>query len=92
MTFYRDSRGNEVDMILESGREFFPVEVNAGATIAEDFFKGLKHFSRVAGVPSHGCGLIYSGKDVQQRGNSVIYPIIAMEEMFEKLNQEAFKY
>ena len=27
VTFYRDSRGNEVDMILESGQEIFPIEV-----------------------------------------------------------------
>jgi predicted AAA+ superfamily ATPase len=41
VTFYRDSRGNEVDMIFESGLDAFPVEVKAGATITEDFFKGL---------------------------------------------------
>lgn len=92
VTFYRDSRGNEVDMILESGREVFPLEVKAGATIADDFFKGLKHFSRVAGALSHGCGLIYGGKEIQQRGNFRIYPVTAMEEMFEALNREGFIY
>jgi uncharacterized protein len=92
ITFYRDSRGNEVDMILESGREVFPLEVKAGATIADDFFKGLKHFSRVAGELSHGCGLIYGGKEIQQRGNFRIYPVTAMEEMFEALNREGFVY
>jgi uncharacterized protein len=92
VTFYRDSRGNEVDMILESGREVFPLEVKAGATIADDFFKGLKHFSRVAGELSHGCGLIYGGKEIQQRGNFRIYPVTAMEEMFEALNREGFVY
>jgi hypothetical protein len=92
VTFYRDSRGNEVDMIFESGREVFPLEVKAGATIADDFFKGLKHFSRVAGELSHGCGLIYGGKEIQQRGNFRIYPVTAMEEMFEALNREGFVY
>jgi len=92
VTFYRDSRGNEVDMILESGREVFPIEVKAGATIADDFFKGLKYFSRVAGEPSHGSGLIYGGKEIQQRGNFRIYPITAMEEMFDSLNNKGFNY
>lgn len=92
VTFYRDSRGNEVDMIFESGLDAFPVEVKAGATITEDFFKGLKHFSRVGGEPSHGCGLIYGGKEIQQRGNFHIYPVTEMEKMFESLNNKGFVY
>jgi len=92
VTFYRDSRGNEVDMVLESGRDAFPLEVKAGTTIAEDFFKGLKHFSRVAGEPPHGYGLIYGGQEIQQRGNFRIYPVTAMEEMFEALNSAGFAY
>ena len=92
VTFYRDSRGNEVDMVFESGLDVFPVEVKAGATIAEDFFKGLKHFSRVAGEFSHGCGLIYGGDEFQQRGKTRIYPVSAMEKMFDALNREDFVY
>ncbi len=92
VTFYRDSRGNAVDMILESGQEIFPIEVKAGATIVADFFRGLKHFSRVSGEPPYGCGLIYGGKDVQHRSNCLIYPVTAMEEMFEKLNHAGFNY
>lgn len=92
VTFYRDSRGNEVDMMLESGRDVFPLEVKAGATIVNDFFKGLKYFSRVAGEPSNGCGLIYGGNELQRRGNIRIYPVTAMEEMFDSLNNEGFQY
>jgi len=92
VTFYRDSRGNEVDMILESGQETFPLEVKAGATIAADFFKGLKYFSRVAGEPPHGSGLIYGGKEIQQRDNIRIYPVTAMDEMFDSLNVSGFGY
>jgi uncharacterized protein len=92
VTFYRDSRGNEVDMILESGREVFPLEVKAGATMTEDFFKGLKHYADVAGELPHGGGLIYGGKEIQQRGHFRIYPVTAMAEMFETLNLEGFVY
>jgi predicted AAA+ superfamily ATPase len=92
VTFFRDSRGNEVDMILESGLEAFPLEVKAGATITEDFFKGLKHFSHLTGEPPYGCGLIYGGKEVQQRTHFRIYPATAMDEMFATLNHEGFAY
>ncbi|MRR17879.1 MAG: ATP-binding protein [Deltaproteobacteria bacterium] len=92
VTFYRDSRGNEVDMILESGREVFPLEVKAGATITDDFFKGLRHFSRVIGEPPYGGGLIYGGREIQKRGNFHIYPVTAMDEMLDKLNVSGFGY
>ena len=92
LTFYRDSRGNEVDMILESGHELFPLEVKSGATIADDYFNGLRHFSRVVGKAPHGAGLIYSGQEIQRRSDVSIYPITAMDEMFNKLNQEGFAY
>jgi hypothetical protein len=92
VTFYRDSRGNEVDMILESGHELFPLEVKAGATIAADFFKGLKHFYRIVSEPPHGGGVIYGGQDIQQRGAFHIYPVTAMDDMFDTLNSEGFVY
>ena len=81
-----------VDERRSPGLDVFPVEVKAGATIAEDFFKGLKHFSRVAGEFSHGCGLIYGGAEFQQRGKTRIYPVSAMEKMFDALNREDFVY
>ncbi|GAB6269797.1 MAG: hypothetical protein STSR0002_25400 [Smithella sp.] len=33
VTFYRDSRGNEVDMILESGHDLFPLEVKSDEVV-----------------------------------------------------------
>jgi predicted AAA+ superfamily ATPase len=92
VTFYRDSRGNEVDLILESGRDAFPLEVKAGATIAGDFFKGLEHFSRLAGDLPFGGGLVYGGREIQQRVPFRIYPVTAVEELLESLNLAGFAY
>ena len=39
--FYRDSHGNEVDLLISSGTTVVPVEIKAATTIAKDFFKGL---------------------------------------------------
>ncbi|MFC1525444.1 DUF4143 domain-containing protein [Candidatus Latescibacterota bacterium] len=47
--FYRDSNGNEVDLVIPRGQGLVPVEVKAAATIASDFFKGLTRFA--ASVP-----------------------------------------
>lgn len=92
VTFYRDSRGNEVDMILESGRDVFPVEVKAGATIAADFFKGLTHFSRLLEGLSFGGGLLYGGRETRRQGSFRIFPITDIEEMLAGLNHDGFAF
>ena len=36
--FYRDSKGNEVDLVLVSGAHFAPIEIKAGMTVTRDLF------------------------------------------------------
>jgi hypothetical protein len=92
VTFYRDSRGNEVDMILESGRDVFPVEVKAGATIAADFFKGLTHFSRLIETLPFGGGLLYGGRETRQQGSFRVCPVTDTEKMLTELNHAGFGF
>ena len=40
--FFRDSNGNEVDIIFESGRELIALEVKSSATYRPELLKGLK--------------------------------------------------
>ena len=61
MYFYRDSEGAEIDLLLEFGHGVFPIEIKAGATINSDYFKGLRHFSKVVSAPPNGGGLVYAG-------------------------------
>lgn len=42
--FYRDSHGNEVDLIIEEQGTLIPVEIKSGATFTNEFLKGLYHF------------------------------------------------
>lgn len=92
VTFYRDSRGNEVDMILESGRDVFPLEVKAGATIAADFFKGLTHFSHLMRGLPYGGGLLYGGRETRQQGAFRVCPVTDVEEMLTGLNRAGFEF
>jgi len=92
VTFYRDSRGNEVDLILESGRDVFPLEVKAGATIAADFFKGLTHFSRLLGGLPYGGGLLYGGRETRQQGAFHVSPVTGLETMLAGLNDAGFVF
>ena len=59
--FWRDNTGHEVDMLIEEGDTFRAVEIKSGETLAPDFFKGLKFFSKISGLPPDNCYLIYGG-------------------------------
>ena len=45
MNFYRDSEGNEVDLLLPIGGKVHAIEIKAGSTVSKDYFKGLKTFA-----------------------------------------------
>lgn len=45
--FYRDSNGNEADLIVQNGRELFAVEIKSSSTYQSALLKGLK---KVAGL------------------------------------------
>lgn len=56
--FWRDAKGNEVDLVIEAGPDIVPVEIKSGATITEDYFKGLRTFSdKLPTLPSLCSGL-----------------------------------
>lgn len=74
MYFWRDSNGNEVDVLVEQGARLMPAEIKSGATVARDFFSGLEKWMALAGdqgcnpVLIHGGDSSYRQKDVQVLG------------------------
>jgi len=46
--FWRDSNGNEIDLVLDRGELLYPVEFKAGQTIAGDWFEPLRKFLGLA--------------------------------------------
>ena len=81
--FYRDSKGNEVDLLLLNGPGIFPVEIKAGMTITRDYFKGLNHFYKIfpEQVPN-GMGLVYGGDESQKRTDVSIVPFNRLNDLF----------
>ncbi|GAG82444.1 unnamed protein product, partial [marine sediment metagenome] len=39
---WRDSTGNEIDVLIDQGDELTPLEIKAGQTVNPDFFKGIR--------------------------------------------------
>ena len=74
LAFYRDNVGNEVDLLYGRGADALPIEVKAGATIADDYFKGLLHYAKVF-PKSSGGALVYAGKEEYvHQGAKIVTP------------------
>ena len=84
--FYRDSKGNEIDLLLATGADLFPMEIKAGMTINRDFFKGLNYFAGVFGgrIPRGG-GLVYGGSEAQNRTGVSIVPLKDLNSLLSSL-------
>ncbi len=65
--FFRDSTGNEVDLIIDKTPELIPVEIKSGETITHEFFKGLIRYQSLSNTSPEKCFLIYSGKKSGKR-------------------------
>jgi hypothetical protein len=85
LSFYRDSGGNEVDLIMEIGPDIFPVEIKAAETVTPGSLKGLKKFAGEMPELRWGSGLLYGGSEVQIRSDVRIYPLTKIHEMLAAL-------
>lgn len=85
MSFYRDSKGNEVDMLIESGANVFPVEIKAGATISEDYFRGLRQIEKIVPRLPWGKGLVYGGSEDQKRSDIKVSSLKGMDKMLKQI-------
>lgn len=59
--FWRDSNGNEIDVIADYGGRLMPVEIKSGKTLNRDFFSGLERWLALAGEQAFSPALVYGG-------------------------------
>ena len=61
--FWRDSNGNEVDVISEQGDKLMPLEIKSGKTLSKESTAGLKKWLSLAKNINISPTLIYGGKE-----------------------------
>lgn len=61
--FWRDSNGNEIDLIAEQGTSLVPIEIKSGRTITHEAFAGLEKWLALAGKKAVSPKLIYGGDE-----------------------------
>ena len=81
MYFYRDSEGNEVDLLLPVGGKMHAIEIKAGATVAKDYFKGLKIFSAHHPASFESGCVVFGGAQGQNR---IDFPVHSWQQLASK--------
>lgn len=61
LTFWRDSTGNEVDLLRTIEGKQYAYEIKSGATYSSDFFKGISKWTKLSGAAHEQCFAIYNG-------------------------------
>lgn len=79
LNFYRDSSGNEVDVIYNIADAIVPIEIKSAETFSQSFTKGFKHLEKVIGTFPYGKILFYAGELEQDRGNLKIRNIFSLQ-------------
>ncbi|MFN2429913.1 MAG: ATP-binding protein [Cryomorphaceae bacterium] len=67
--FWRDNKGNEIDLIIDKGNALYPVEIKAGQTVTPAYFKGINFWNKLTGF--NGGTVIYAGDTTQKRSNGI---------------------
>jgi predicted AAA+ superfamily ATPase len=71
--FYRDSNGNEVDLLAENGADLSAWEVKSSMTVSTDFFKGLNVLEKSTSA-LRAKALVYCGDKRMRRNETEVIP------------------
>lgn len=82
--FWRDHKGNELDVLIDNGSSLIPIEIKSGKTITNEFFKGLKYWQKLSGLDAGY--VVYSGSEIQNRSDELkVLPYDKLEAIKELL-------
>jgi predicted AAA+ superfamily ATPase len=57
--YFKDSIGNEIDIVIDEGQKLKAIEIKSGATLAGDYFKNLHYWQKVTNQTDGG--VLYDG-------------------------------
>ena len=81
LTFWRDSTGNEIDLISYGDGQRKAYEIKSSHTFSQDFFKGLIKWSKLSGNTAENNYVIYNGTQEFVTSNG---KVVAWESFGEK--------
>lgn len=81
--FYRDSGGNEADLVLEAGRQLHLVEIKSARTICPDAVRPIANIRRALGERIAGATLIYGNTETQRRSEFSAIGLTGITKLFD---------
>lgn len=74
VSFWRDSVGNEVDLLHRDGDRVDAYEIKSSETFNESFVDGLKYWSKLSGADSSRLHVVYGGDTLMRRSEAMVEP------------------
>lgn len=73
-TFWRDSTGNEVDLLQYIAGKPYAYEIKSGATYSQEYFKGISKWAKLSGAAPEQCFAIYGGENPMKTSYGEVIP------------------
>lgn len=86
LSFFRDARGLECDLLLESAESIDAIEIKSGATFASDYLDSLDQISQVLPQVSTKA-VVYGGTDRQTRQKGEVVPLHSLPDFLSQLDR-----
>jgi predicted AAA+ superfamily ATPase len=71
--FWRDSTGNEVDVIVETAAGLKSIELKSGSTFASDWLENLNKWKKLSSESQHTPQLVYGGDESYERDGTQVW-------------------
>ena len=74
LSFWRDSTGNEVDLLCSESGTQYAYEIKSGETFSKDYFKGLNFWGKLSGADAARKSVVYAGSSMQKTSDGAVLP------------------
>ena len=83
LSFFRDSRGLECDLLYQTGLGIGAIEIKSGSTVASDYFHSLNRVAElIPGVSTKA--VVYGGAERQSRSDCEVVPLAGLAGVLER--------
>jgi hypothetical protein len=79
--FYRDNKGNEVDLLFRQNRQLIPIEIKSAMTFHPEFAKGIAQFQKIASSAQKG-HIIYAGNLTPELSHASVLHFTDVDNVF----------
>lgn len=81
--FYRDNKGNEVDLLFRQNRQLIPIEIKSALTFNPEFAKGIVQFQKIASSAQKG-HIIYAGNLTPELSQASVLHFTDVDHIFQE--------